>query len=118
MLRHSPAVVCPPTHLQFQIGETAQVLTGGWLQATPHAVRGCAVAGVSRASFAVFMEPEWSYPLSVPEGVDPEATQSTAASQRLPRGVPSLKSRWGTDECPFSACNFGQFTDVTFAKYH
>jgi len=43
--------------------ETSQIHTGGILQATPHAVRGCDPAlegckGVSREAFAVFMEPE------------------------------------------------------------
>ncbi len=53
----------PHDALAFQIGETAQIHTGGVLQATPHAVRGCnpnnsACKGISRESFAVFMEPE------------------------------------------------------------
>ncbi len=53
----------PPDALAFQIGETAQIHTGGVLQATPHAVRGCcpknaACKGISRESFAVFMQPE------------------------------------------------------------
>lgn len=43
--------------------ETSQIHTGGLLQATPHAVRGCdptkdGCKGVSREAFAVFMEPE------------------------------------------------------------
>lgn len=42
--------------LLYQIGETAQVHTGGILQATPHAVRGVDVPGISRVTFAVFME--------------------------------------------------------------
>ena len=44
--------------LAFQIGETAQILSGGALQATPHwvrAPRGAASAGVSRGTLAVFM---------------------------------------------------------------
>ena len=53
----------PTDCLAFQIGETAQIHTGGLLQATPHAVRGCnqnddKCRGVSREAFAVFMEPE------------------------------------------------------------
>ncbi len=51
-------VKIPTDCLAFQIGETAQIHTGGLLQATPHAVRGCSQEGVSREAFAVFMEPE------------------------------------------------------------
>jgi isopenicillin N synthase-like dioxygenase len=55
----------PPgdSQLAFQIGETAQVHTGGVLQATPHAVRsgsGEASKGVTRETLAVFMEPEYN----------------------------------------------------------
>ena len=56
-------VKVPSDCLAFQIGETCQLHTGGLLQATPHAVRGCDQRninchGVTRESFAVFMEPE------------------------------------------------------------
>jgi len=108
----------PSDCLGFQIGETAQVHSGGLLQATPHAVRGCAVPHVSRATFAVFMEPEWDYPMQVPEGVEPSALQSSSATSFLPKGVPPLRSRWGTADCPFTTCDFGQFTDSTLKAYH
>ena len=111
-------VALPSDHLGFQIGETAQVHTGGWLQATPHAVRGCAVPGVSRSTFAVFMEPEWGAMMSAPKGVDPAATQSSGAAQYLPKGVPPLRSRWGSEDCPFTTCDFGAFSDVTVRAYH
>ena len=52
-------VSIPVDCLAFQIGETAQILSGGLLQATPHAVRASKVANVSRETFAVFMEPMW-----------------------------------------------------------
>jgi isopenicillin N synthase-like dioxygenase len=45
------AVVKVPTpgdHLAFQIGETAQIHSGGILQATPHAVKGAETPGCSR----------------------------------------------------------------------
>lgn len=108
----------PEDHLAFQIGETAQVHTGGLLQATPHAVRGSCAAGVSRETFAVFMEPEWTCPMAVPDGMDPRLTQTASATRHLPKGVPPLHERWGTAGCPFSACNFGQFTDATFKSFY
>lgn len=108
----------PSDHLAFQIGETAQVHSGGLLQATPHAVRGCSMSGISRATFAVFMEPEWDCPMTVPDGMSPEATQSTTSAEFLPKGLPPLRSRWGTDACPFTTCDFGAFTNVTLGAYH
>ena len=111
-------VPMPTNHLAFQIGETAQVHSGGLLQATPHAVRGCSVPGISRATFAVFMEPEWHVSMAAPDGIDPKATQSSAAASFLPKGVPPLHSRWGTEECPFTTCNFGDFSTETFKRYH
>ena len=50
----------------FQIGETAQILSGGLLRATPHAVFPPAHPFVSRESFALFLEPEWEEVLVVP----------------------------------------------------
>jgi len=107
-----------PGSLLFQIGETAQIHSGGHLQATPHAVRGCKTPGVSRQTFAVFMEPQFDWQMDPPEGVAPQNAQSSAAARSLPAGVPTLASRWGSENCPFSACNFGAFTEVTLNAYH
>ena len=41
-------VSMPSDHLAFQIGETAQIHSGGILQATPHAVKGTETRGCSR----------------------------------------------------------------------
>lgn len=49
----------PGDHLAFQIGEAAQIHSGGVLQATPHSVKASATHGVSRATLAVFMQPQW-----------------------------------------------------------
>jgi len=108
----------PPGSMLFQIGETAQVHSGGHLQATPHAVKGVSAPGVSRQTFAVFMEPQWDGMMDPPAGADPAEAQSSAAAATLPVGVPSLASRWGSEACPFQACNFGAFTEVTLNAYH
>ncbi len=51
----------PPDCIAYQMGQAMQVHSGGLLQATPHCVRGpmssAAAAGVSRNTFAVFMQP-------------------------------------------------------------
>lgn len=54
---------------------------------------------------------------SAHNSVDPHETQSAAAAKSLPAGVPSLASRWGTEECPFTACNFGTFANITYQTY-
>jgi len=102
----------PPGHIAFQIGETAQIHSGGILQATPHAVRGSKVPLISRETFAVFMEPNWAEPMNCPAGIEPEAAQSQAAAASLPPGVPALSSRWSPDQ------TFGEFTDKTLSSYY
>ncbi|KAL1496552.1 hypothetical protein AB1Y20_014158 [Prymnesium parvum] len=98
--------------LGFQIGEAAQILTGGVLQATPHAVRAGGGAHASRESFAVFMQPYWGEVMAVPHGVAPEEAQAQAAIDALPAGVPPLASRWRNE------MTFGEFSIKTLEKYH
>ena len=102
----------PQDHVAFQIGETAQIHSGGILQATPHAVRGTSASGISRETFAVFMEPMWFEPMNVPEGMDPEQAQSQSAAANLPKGVLPLGSRWKRE------MTFGDFTDATLNSYY
>jgi hypothetical protein len=56
-------------------------------QATPHAVKGSSIHGISRETFACFMEPNWDEPMNCPEGVDPSAAQTQSAAINLPPGV-------------------------------
>eukprot|EP01117_Protostelium_nocturnum_P020393 TRINITY_DN9148_c0_g1_i1.p1 TRINITY_DN9148_c0_g1~~TRINITY_DN9148_c0_g1_i1.p1 ORF type:complete len:372 (+),score=125.40 TRINITY_DN9148_c0_g1_i1:66-1181(+) len=101
--------------LIFQIGETAQIHSGGLLQATPHCVRGAmgpAAAGISRETFAVFMEPEWGEPMNAPEGVDHSNITAGSSSKHLPKGVPMLGTRWTGD------LDFSQFTNNTLSAYY
>lgn len=110
-------VVLPPgsSHLAFQIGETTQIHTGGILQATPHAVKGPSgpdAAGISRETMAVFMEPEFSGDMSLPEGRTVEDVQSGEAVKFLPSSVKTLASRWQP------GMNFGEFSDATFNTFY
>ena len=102
----------PADRLAFQIGETAQIHSGGVLQATPHAVRGSSDGNICRDTFAVFMEPNWTEPMDVPDGVTVEDAQSQLAASALPRGVPPLSSRWKAEQ------TFGDFSEVTLASYY
>jgi isopenicillin N synthase-like dioxygenase len=105
----------PADHLGFQIGETSQVHAGGVLKATPHAVRGAegpAAKGIARSTFAVFMEPEWSYAMDLPNGVTPSEMLEGTAAKFMPPGVPPLGSRWVQGD------DFGTFSNKTFALYY
>ena len=66
----------PADMLAFQLGESTQIMTGGMLEATPHCVvRSDELAGkgVSRNTFALFMEPDDLYPMSVPKSRNPSS---------------------------------------------
>ena len=69
-------------------------------------------------TFAVFMEPSWDVRLRIPADRNPEQAQSSRAEAALPTGVPPLKARWGTENCPFTSCNFGDFTKETIGALH
>ena len=102
----------PADQIAFQIGETAQIHSGGLLQATPHAVKGTSDPSICRDTFAVFMEPNWDEPMNVPAGVDVSVAQNQEAAKSLPKGVPPLASRWN------EAQDFGAFSDATIASYY
>jgi len=105
--------IIPQDCLAFQMGETEQIHSAGVLQATPHCVMagGPASANISRETFAVFMEPEMFEPMSVPSSAD-AANITGGTTAFLPKGVPSLASRWKAEQ------DFGTFTNATLAAYH
>lgn len=115
-------VKLPNDAIAFQVGETTQIHTGGILQATPHAVKGCRIQPdpkkmtnksiISRESFAVFMEPEYHGDMDIPKGRTLEDTQCQDSEVHLPKNVRTLRSRWKPD------MNFGEFSDATFAAFH
>lgn len=93
-------VVIPKDCLAFQIGESSQIVTGGLLRSTPHAVQALAYPAsrnISRSTFAVFMQPDNDSRLQAPEGTDPKE-QRVGAFQ--------------------SGMTFGDFARATFAKFY
>lgn len=102
----------PADHIAYQIGECAQLLSGGLLKATPHMVRGPSVtstsAGVHRSTFAVFMQPQVYTKLDLP--VHPSIEKSRAIEANP--WVPPLANRWQP------GYDFNDFTQKTFAAYY
>jgi isopenicillin N synthase-like dioxygenase len=103
-------VSLPESSIGFQIGETSQIHTGGILQATPHAVRGSRSKGITRESFAVFMEPEFDGRMDLPTGKTVSDVQD--ASLVMPSSVRALASRWT------QGMTFGEFSNATFKAFY
>ena len=84
----------PPGAIAFQIGEAAQIMSGGVLRATPHAVRmpkGHA-PHLARLAFAVFLQPNPWDMLEMPSAYSDEQVRRAVCTSPL---VPSLQDgRW------------------------
>ena len=104
------SVELPPNSLGFQIGEAAQIHTGGILQATPHAVRSTQVPGVTRESFVVFLEPEYDDAMELPIGRHVADVQDSSIP--LPSSVRLLHHRWCHGQ------SFGEFSNATISAFH
>jgi isopenicillin N synthase-like dioxygenase len=94
----------PTTACGFQIGETSQIQSGGLLRATPHAVR--SASGVTRESFALFLEPEFETPLNLPPGKSTLEDDGT-----MPPTVVPLHARWKPGQ------TFGDFHVATVSAF-
>ena len=105
-------VSIPPHSLAFQLGECQMIHSGALVQATPHAVRASPLPSLSRQTFAVFMEPEPHYSMSLPTGVDVQRLLQAKALLNLPSAVPRMERRWKGED------DFGQFTTKTLSAYY
>ncbi|CAG9325782.1 unnamed protein product [Blepharisma stoltei] len=91
--------------LLFQIAETSQIISNGWLQATPHSVlTGGNFPDISRNTFAVFMGPKPDLVLRVPEDHSRMFVEH--------EGIPSLKSRFK------KGMTFGDFHNATVSHFN
>jgi isopenicillin N synthase-like dioxygenase len=94
----------------FQIGESSQILSGGLLRATPHAVRAGSTAlllpYVTRESFALFLQPNDDYVLHLPTGISVQDLGTPVRSDIEP-----LQSRWTPGQ------TFGEFHWATIRKF-
>lgn len=93
----------PPDHIAYQMGQVMAIQSGGLLRATPHYVRAAAKGepGVSRNTFAVFMQPETAMPLEAPK-----AAEAVGALLCLDSG------HWQP------GMTFGEFAEATMHGYY
>eukprot|EP00928_Gymnodinium_smaydae_P005965 TRINITY_DN12070_c0_g2_i1.p1 TRINITY_DN12070_c0_g2~~TRINITY_DN12070_c0_g2_i1.p1 ORF type:complete len:404 (+),score=84.26 TRINITY_DN12070_c0_g2_i1:72-1283(+) len=107
----------PSDCLGFQIGEAAQILSGGLLSATPHHVRGhlsrTGEALISRETFALFIEPQWDQPIGPPAGVSLEQVLHNE-EQVL---IPPLSKRLRPDPETLKV-EFGKLLGDSFQEYY
>lgn len=119
----------PAGCIGVQVGESAQILTGGRLVATPHCVRApagtaaneadgeVAIAAdeISRASFVVFCQPPWDARLTAVEDGALARERVLEASQRAAEGlggqVPLLADRWADGD------SYSIFSRATTSAY-
>jgi isopenicillin N synthase-like dioxygenase len=104
----------PDDCMAIQVGECVQIITGGAVQATPHAVRGAGIipgssVKVARISLPCFIDTRPQYPLCAPAGVARETVLDSAVSSK----VPALGDRWLAD-----GQTFGSFLQETFRRYY
>ncbi|KAK9830749.1 hypothetical protein WJX74_005164 [Apatococcus lobatus] len=89
----------PHDHLAFQMGEAMQVHSGGFFKATPHCVRGAGgkeSSGMSRNTFAVFIQPRWDEQMDIPPA-------AISANINVAHWTPNV--------------TFGEFSEHKFQQY-
>lgn len=110
-------VAVPPDCLLFQIGESAQILSGGVLGATPHFVRGHVSrkgeVQVSRETFALFMEPQWDMLIGPPKG----ASYADVLRDEEVELIPPLSKRLKPDP-ETKLVEFGKLLGDSIAEYY
>lgn len=107
-------LVVPSDCLIVQVGEAAQLLSGGELVARAHCVmRPTAAEGVSRETMAVFLQPAWDRRMSVPPGIPPDrALEAGGVATHLETHIPLLASRWK------EGCTFAELSKETTRQYY
>lgn len=115
-----------PENFIIQVGEAADILSGGRLCATLHSVgRPIEIEDLSRETFAVFLQPAWSRTLSYPEHLNARTSQAALPSsketcssksqqliQEILRKVPPLSSRLR------DGMTFAEFSRETTKQYY
>lgn len=99
----------PPDCLAIQVGEFFQLLSGGFLRATPHCVRSASDPNISRSQLVVFMDCEPDQEVALPGYSGPY--EEVVTTPFLPEGVPKLCDRL------VGANTFKDFCENTYKAY-
>eukprot|EP00931_Biecheleriopsis_adriatica_P050262 TRINITY_DN29091_c0_g1_i1.p1 TRINITY_DN29091_c0_g1~~TRINITY_DN29091_c0_g1_i1.p1 ORF type:complete len:385 (-),score=74.12 TRINITY_DN29091_c0_g1_i1:58-1191(-) len=106
-------VSVPTDCVAFQIGEAAQILSGGVLVATPHQVRAHqrreGEPAICRDTFALFIEPQWDADIGPPEGVLHEEVLKDEEVELIPPLSKRLKR---------TPVEFGKYLADSFQEYY
>ena len=106
-------VVFPADAVAFQIGETAQIVTGGFFRATAHGVRAPRSSRrktqASRVAMAMFMKPNPWTPLHMPAAASDAADAEALKTSPL---VPPLAQRF------VRGATFDDFTRATLGAFY
>ncbi|KAI8466574.1 MAG: dioxygenase domain-containing protein [Monoraphidium minutum] len=110
----------PPGHVAFQMGQAMAIQSGGLLHATPHFVRAARPelgAGVSRNTFAVFLQPDASFVMAPPRPPPGRAGAGlglgAAAAAALPLKLTEREaSGWRDGQ------TFGAFAAAVMGRYY
>ena len=112
-------VPLPPGCLGVQVGEAAQILSGGKLAAVPHCVkREGGEEGLCRATFVVFCQPPYTAPLLplIDDARAVLAAEDPMWGDTLKGVLPPLSHRWpGTVKG--KVCDFNAFGKATVKQY-
>lgn len=104
-------VVIPSDAVAFQIGETAQIVTGGFFRATAHGVRAPRNTRASRVTMAMFMQPNPWASLQMPVTGTTTETEMKEMLKTSPL-VPPLAQRF------VCGATFDDFTRATLASFY
>jgi len=102
--------VIPENALLCQVGEILQILSGGYLQATPHCVKSSKIKGVTRETFPVFIDCNVEHDITLPKWAKKDTVETKGMKGLI--GVPQLKDRY--KDCK----KYHEFVHKTYIAYY
>lgn len=101
-------VKIPDNSLLCQIGESLQILSGGYLKATPHCVRSPSINNITRETFPLFMDFHVNQNMELPEW----SLNNTLETPNIDLDLPNLLDRYIS-----SNKTYYDFGKITYKSY-
>ena len=98
----------PKNSVLCQIGETLQILSGGYFRATPHAVSGKGMLNVTRETYPLFIDCNPMQSIKIPKF----AKENVLETHGIPDNIVPLKDRY--KDCEY----YYQFAANTYKSYY